>query len=476
MATVEDYIAKRANESYSTLVQVVGGIVPLDFAGIGTANTIATATGSFLDEAGQAAAYAPAVKIGLANNAIISGVLNLAQDPDGGWFAFVSGAGAGVIGTQLAKKVFGATAAKAAAAFFAEATVITGVAITGIALVEGAVAVVIAETLTNIAKQGWSTFVTKEFDAHHDVDKDIYRIETNWSLQDNLYGTCWERVEYMLDFFSNDKDNLKWILEHSNGFDLIGINSGERAYLTYRKDTNTFAYGGMLESAKKEVSFQGTGIEGSSDIDAMIHLLEASSFTLVTADEVEHEVTAFKYIDSPSTLLDKCNTDDAIFAGVVYMQKYALSNDDTIVVESAKEIVESFSEQAFEHRCEMALAYAGGISVNLSSSKKYADLSKGIKQLGQNPVSGWIGFGGGGNQSLNGGDFTDYLYGAALPGLSNYDDTIYGRGGDDYIEGGRGKDTLYGGSGIKQQLFCKFMISFRLISKDDASCVSSPVL
>jgi len=194
---VEDYIAKRA-ESYGVIKETVSGLIPLDFAGIHSANVITAGVGT-LEAGSPLVGVTLDVTLKFINGGIASGIINIAQDPEHGFRAFLTGAAGGTLANVIVDQAFGASAKEALAAFLARSTVASGLELAAIGLTGEIGAVVIGEALTTIAKQAYSTFITRQFDAAYDAKNDIYKIETNWNLQDNLYGNMWNGVDYLVD-------------------------------------------------------------------------------------------------------------------------------------------------------------------------------------------------------------------------------------------------------------------------------------
>ena len=447
---VEDYIAKRA-ESYGVIKETVSGLIPLDFAGIHSANVITAGVGT-LEAGSPLVGVTLDVTLKFINGGIASGIINIAQDPEHGFRAFLTGAAGGTLANVIVDQAFGASAKEALAAFLARSTVASGLELAAIGLTGEIGAVVIGEALTTIAKQAYSTFITRQFDAAYDAYNDIYKIETNWNLQDNLYGNMWNGVDYLVDLFRGNPKNLDHIVEISNGFDLYGENERDISYLRYRKvDSDTglfdvFTYGGNLDQVKDEVS-----IEHTSDVDAMIDFLEKPGFNLITNDSQHHEVTAFKYVDDAANLAGVARQDSDVLASVLTLQKYSLSNDPTNSPAESVEMASRFSDQMLLDRAEMALANAQ-YQNSVNQAYTYMDYASRTylisKSLGtQNYLMPQRSFGGGSNIEVNGSEYGDHLYGAVLPGLSNYDDVLRGNGGNDILEGGMGSDTMYGGDG-----------------------------
>lgn len=469
MAEITDYLAKRA--ASNTISNEV-------FAGLGLVDTevvvLSAGIKGLLEQIPvEKSVYNIKVNMRTAKGSLWSGVINVVKEYDGDGNPtgdFVAGVTSGILGGKVAGFFFGNSVNQALARLLGQVSIATGATFSALALAEGAVASVAGSALITFAKQGYATLCTREFSATYDQDENVYRIETNWNLQDNLYGNLFSNLWYLSDKFTGNPRDLRTIMEQvdsegnpCNGFDLVGENPDGLAYLKFRKNdtgsglTNVFRYGGDLGLAKTP-----TQLEKTSDIDAMADFLENENFNLITVDsggnEQSHNVTSFKFIDGFEKLHGLAKGNDKILTSVMLLQKFYVTNDYTISdtdIEKTLEVCEGFSAQMFRHRVEMAMAYAGGTPLGNLIKRDYKDIS-GLNIFATNstdpeveelPFGSWVAFGGGNNIVLQGGDLNDYLYGAVVPYLPNYDDVIYGLGGNDYIEGGNGADTMHGGLG-----------------------------
>ncbi len=312
---------------------------------------------------------------------------------------------------------------------------LAAIGVTGATAAAGSFVIVglVAAPLVYEAVQGYDYYVTPEKSQSYDSRTDTYSVVTRLDHASYIdrYWSQESLQQYVTGWFGSE--DFKTLSEYEHW-----IIRAKESELTVEYD-----------NSNQENIFTFNQNQISEDL--LFRLLDkfTTGFNVKWEDGTSDTVINYFHTEAADMVsLAKSGNSTALYA-LVALQPYVLIEQ----VAAHEELhLADYSDSYLQDRAEMLYLK---IQQNLDSSyttvKHWIDEDFEIESTRHYPCQGRIVFGSDGTDTIDGtnfdtegnfqDDYEDHLYGMGG------NDTLKGWGGDDYLEGGKGQDTLIGGEG-----------------------------